>query len=115
MRLSILSEVVVVSVDTAAHLRGLDKATGAHFISLIRWNVQLEEASVSDWERLIAHVGVESDLMPVLEPGQIDWQSIAAPDKLEVRAALLVREALEHAPEALDDVVVGRAVRVARD
>ena len=84
MRFSILSEVIVVSVDTAAHLRGLDEATGAHFISLIGWNVQLEEASVSNWERLIAHVRVESDLMLVLEPGQIDWQSVAAPDKLKV-------------------------------
>ena len=60
---SLLSEIVVVGVYTAAQLPCLQETLVAHLVRAIEGNVKLEEARVSLWEAGLAHVCVQADLM----------------------------------------------------
>ena len=60
---SILSEVVVVSIDATAEGHSLNEPLAHDFISAVERYVKLEEAGVGDREPCLVHVLVETHLM----------------------------------------------------
>ena len=110
---SILSEVVIVGIDTAAELRCLDQPLPTHFIRLVERYVQLEEAGVRLREALIIPAIIKAKLMLSLGR-EVKWQTIATPDEFEIRRTLLRSKFCKDAPEAFDDLMTLCTVRVCR-
>jgi len=60
---SLISEVVVVSVNTSTELGCLHETLSTDFVIAIEGNIKLEEASVSLWESRLTHVCIQTNLM----------------------------------------------------
>ena len=112
---SLLSEVVIVRVDCSAECGRLHQPLVHELISAVEGHVDLEEACVRLGEPCLTHVCVETELMLVLEFGEVDRKSVATPNELKVETSFFVGPSLEHSPEALNKLVIFIAARVDGD
>ena len=108
---SVLSKIVIVSIDTSAELSALYKSPSAHLIRLVEWYVDLEEARVGLREALVAHVFKKTELVFIFLL-KVHWQAITAPDKFKVASTLLRSKLGENTPETADDFMVFITVRI---
>ena len=63
-------------------------------------------------EPSITHIRHQTHLVLVAQVVEVDRESVATPDKLEIEAALFVRETLKDSPESADYLMVLRTVGI---
>ena len=88
---SLLCKVVVVSIDSTAEFACLNEALPHDLIVRVGRQVKLEEASMRDGEAVWVQVVKETDFMASRQTRQVDRQTVATPDELEIVAALRMR------------------------
>ena len=66
-------------------------------------------------EPSITHIRHQTHLVLVAQIFEVNRESVAAPDELEIEAALFVRETLKDSPESADYLMVLRTVGICRD
>ena len=66
-------------------------------------------------ERILVHVFHQSNLVFTADCAQVNWQTAAAPNKLEVVSFFSFSEAFEDAPKSENNLVICAAVGVGGD
>ena len=63
----------------------------------------------------LTHIRHQTHLVLVAQVFEVNRESVAAPDKLEIEATLLVRETFKDSPESADYLMVLRTVGICGD